>query len=82
MSIQSVCIEYRFKERWKAGLLRAGDWKLFKYVSVTPDEGCGGELLLLQKAFETYYDFRTVVYATQPLTIRTYDRDAKAWVTS
>jgi len=70
--IQSVCLEYRTR----------GDtiWKLYKYVTIAPDESGTSEIILLERAFGIHYDFRVVANITHPITLKQYNAQTKNWV--
>jgi hypothetical protein len=70
--IQSICIEYKLRGY-------NSEWKLYKHVTVAPDDSGTSEIILLEKAFGTYYDFRVVVSITHPITLKMYDAQ-KGWI--
>jgi len=72
--IQSICIEYK---QIGAEFER---WKLYKYVSIHEEESGTSEILLLRKAFGIFYEFRAVVFITEPIAIKIYNRKIQDWV--
>lgn len=69
--IQSICIEYR--------RIGSSEWKLYKYISVHEEESGTSEILLLRKAFEEFFSFRAVVFITESIAIKIYDRKIQDW---
>lgn len=66
--IQSIYIEYKqIGSEFK--------WVLYRYISIDEEISGTSEIILLRRAFGTFFEFRTVVSITEPITLRIYDRN-------